>query len=235
MTLPIQVFHLGCQPYVPVWHAMQAQMQMARADVPEALWEVQHPAVFTLGRHGDARHVYRPGAIPVIRVDRGGQVTWHGPGQVVLYPLLELQRHGLGVRRLVELLQDTILEVLAEFGIPGEVRREAPGVYVQGQKIASLGLRIQRGWSCHGLSLNVCPSLADFARIAPCGDAQLSVTSLQALGVRTPPATVSAALSRCLLQRLDRPAQHMPGLPEPLVSALALRTRAEARYGRNPR
>jgi lipoyl(octanoyl) transferase len=148
---------------------------------PDELWLLQHPPVFTQGQAGKAEHVLAPGSIPVIQVDRGGQVTYHGPGQWVLYIMVDLRRQQLGVRDLVNLIERSVVQLLQEYGISAENKPDAPGVYVAGEKIASLGLRVRRGCSYHGLALNVDMDLEPFGRINPCGYAGLHVTSMARL------------------------------------------------------
>ncbi|MGM0812683.1 lipoyl(octanoyl) transferase LipB [Thioalkalivibrio sp.] len=218
---PLRCYRLGRQPYVPVWRAMQLQLNERAQATPDELWRVEHPPVFTLGRNARPGHLRAPGAIPVIRVDRGGQVTFHGPGQIVLYTLLDLRRHRLGVRALVDLLQQVVIDSLAELGIPAEARSDAPGVYVDGAKIAALGLRVRHGFSMHGLSLNVGPGLAAFERIDACGYPGLAVTSMQCLGVQADPQRVAARLETRLAELLECPTEAAPVLPEPLVRVLA--------------
>lgn len=217
----LRCHRLGLQPYVPVWRAMQLQLRERGAEGPDALWRVQHPPVFTLGRNARPQHLRAPAAIPVIRVDRGGQVTFHGPGQVVLYVLLDLRRHRLGVRGLVELLQGAVIETLAGFGILAETRPDAPGVYVDGAKIGALGLRIRSGCSMHGLALNVRPRLAEFGRMDVCGYPGLASTSMFALGQRSDPDQVAALLEERLADRLGCDLEPVHTLPEPLVRVLA--------------
>ena len=170
--------HLGLAEYQPVLEAMREFTDSRDADTPDELWLLQHPRVFTQGQAGKAEHVLAPGDIPVIQVDRGGQVTYHGPGQWVIYLLVDLKRRGLGVRDLVTLIEQSIVELLARYGIEAAPRADAPGVYVNGDKIASLGLRVRRGCSYHGLSLNVDMDLEPFQRINPCGYEGLQVTSM---------------------------------------------------------
>jgi len=190
--------------YETAWRAMQAYTDSRDAASADQLWLLQHPSVFTLGQAGRSEHLLDPGPIPVIKVDRGGQVTWHGPGQCVAYLMLDLRRLGIGVRELVDRIESAIIATLQAFGIDGRARRDAPGVYVDGAKIAALGLRIRRGCSFHGLSLNVDPDLSAFARINPCGYAGLAVTSMAEL---LPPGTdvsrlrVEAVLSCELLRQ----------------------------------
>lgn len=174
---------LGLADYEPTWQQMRRFTDERTADTADELWLLEHPPVFTLGMAADPGHVLAAGDTPVVQTDRGGQVTWHGPGQLVAYPLLDLKRNGLTVRALVMLLEQCVIDLMAEQGIAAEGRRDAPGVYVAGSKLAALGLRVRRGASYHGLALNVDPDLAPFARINPCGMAGLPVTSLRRLGV----------------------------------------------------
>jgi len=172
---------LGLVDYAPTLRAMQDFTDTRTADTPDELWLLQHPRVFTQGQAGKAEHVLAPGDIPVIQVDRGGQVTYHGPGQCVLYLLVDIRRHKLGVRDLVDLIEHGIVQLLSEYGIDAAAKPAAPGVYVAGEKIASLGLRVRRGCSYHGLSLNVDMDLEPFRRINPCGYEGLQVTSMASL------------------------------------------------------
>ena len=174
---------LGLAEYEPTWQQMRRFTDVRTTGTADELWLLEHPPVFTLGMAADPSHVLAAGDTPVVQTDRGGQVTWHGPGQLVAYPLLDLKRNGLTVRALVMLLEQCVIDLVAEQGIAAEGRRDAPGVYVAGSKLAALGLRVRRGASYHGLALNVDPDLAAFARINPCGMAGLPVTSLRRLGV----------------------------------------------------
>lgn len=160
---------LGAQPYVPVWHAMQRFTDVRDATAVDELWVVEHEPVFTLGQAGKLEHVLAPGEIPVVHVDRGGQVTYHGPGQLVVYPLLDLSRLGLGVRDYVYGIEQAVINTLAQWNILGERREHAPGVYVGDAKIAALGIRVRRGCSFHGVAFNVAMDLEPFHRIHPCG------------------------------------------------------------------
>lgn len=172
MTLPhrrLIVRPLGLQPYETTWRAMQTFTVARDAHTPDELWLLEHPPVFTQGLNGRPEHVFALGDIPLVRTDRGGQVTYHGPGQRVAYTLLDLQRLRLGIKDLVTSLEDAVIATLAHFDIPGARRAGAPGVYVGRDKIASLGLRVKRGCSYHGLSLNVGMNLEPFGRIRPCG------------------------------------------------------------------
>ncbi|MGA9422448.1 MAG: lipoyl(octanoyl) transferase LipB [Rhodanobacteraceae bacterium] len=176
------VRRLGRQPYAPVWQAMQAFTDRRDAHTADELWVLEHDPVFTLGQAGRWEHVVAPGDIPVLAVDRGGQVTYHGPGQIVGYPLLDLRRLGIGVRELVGRIEQAIIETLERWNIVAERRDGAPGVYVGGSKIAALGLRVRRGCTFHGLAFNVAMDLEPFQRINPCGYQGLQVTQVLDLG-----------------------------------------------------
>jgi lipoyl(octanoyl) transferase len=210
---PLRVRHLGRQPYVAVWRAMQAFAGARGEQTHDELWLLEHDPVYTLGRAGRPEHLLATGDLPVVHTDRGGQVTWHGPGQLVAYLLLDLRRAGLGVRALVECLEETVIEVLASAGVAGERRPGAPGVYVAGRKIAALGLRIRRHTSYHGVALNVHPDLAAFAAIDPCGYPGLEVTSLARLGVPWSVEDAGARLAAILARRLEC-------VPEPALGAI---------------
>jgi lipoyl(octanoyl) transferase len=173
------VKQLGLQPYAATWQAMQAYTDQRTPESQDQLWLLQHPPVFTLGQAGKPEHLLNPGEIPVIRTDRGGQVTYHGPGQLVAYLMLDLRRASIGVRGLVTVLEEAVIDLLAQRGIEAAARRDAPGVYVAGAKIASVGLRVRHGCSFHGLSLNVEMDLEPFQRINPCGYPGLSVTQVK--------------------------------------------------------
>jgi lipoyl(octanoyl) transferase len=174
----LAVRRLGLREYGPAWRAMQAFTDRRGPDTPDELWLLQHPPVYTLGQAGRPEHVLDPGGIPVVKIDRGGQVTYHGPGQLVAYLLLDLRRAGFGVKRLVHLLEQSVIDLLAGYGIECYARPDAPGVYVDGAKIAALGLRVRRGCSFHGLALNVDMDLEPFSRIDPCGYPGLAVTQI---------------------------------------------------------
>jgi len=169
---------LGLVEYEPTLQAMKDLTDSRTEDSPDELWLLQHPRVFTQGQAGKAEHVLAPGDIPVIQVDRGGQVTYHGPGQWVIYLMISLRRRQMGVRALVDLIELSLVQLLAEYGIDSSPRPDAPGVYVNGDKIAALGLRVRKGCSYHGLSLNVDMDLEPFKRINPCGHQGLQVTSM---------------------------------------------------------
>ncbi len=169
---------LGIQPYEPVSDAMHQFTEQRTAETPDEIWLVQHEKVFTQGQAGKAEHVLAPGDIPVIQSDRGGQVTYHGPGQQVMYVLIDLKRSKIGVRQLVTSIENTVIETLAHFGVEAYARPDAPGVYVSGNKICSLGLRIRKGCSFHGLALNIAMDLQPFFRINPCGYAGMQMIQL---------------------------------------------------------
>lgn len=175
----LQVRRLGRQDYEPTWRAMQAFTDRRGPDSDDELWLLEHPPVFTQGQAGRAEHLLAPGDIPVVQVDRGGQVTYHGPGQLVGYVLVDLKRRGVGIRELVSGIEDSIVAVLGELGIAAHARPDAPGVYVsRGAKIAQLGLRVRKGCTFHGLSLNADMDLSVFQRINPCGYQGLEVTDI---------------------------------------------------------
>lgn len=190
----IRFRRLGRQAYEPVFDAMRAFTETRDPETLDELWQVEHSPVFTQGLAGKAEHLLAPGAIPVIPVDRGGQVTYHGPGQVVVYCLLDVRRLGFGVRRLVTALERSVIALLAAHGVAARARPDAPGVYVGDAKVASLGLRIRQGRSYHGLSLNVAMDLEPFARINPCGYPGLRVTQLRDLGIDLSPDAAAAEL-----------------------------------------
>ncbi len=200
----LYVRELGRQAYEPVWQAMQAYTQHRDASSRDELWFLEHDAVFTQGQAGKAEHLLMPGDIPVVQVDRGGQVTYHGPGQLVGYVLLDLRRLGVGVRQLVTAIEESIVEYLAELAIPAHPRADAPGVYIEsGAKIAQIGLRVSRGCSFHGLSLNLDMDLSVFKRINPCGHQGLEVTDISQLQAQPPVmAEVSARLAAILSRHL---------------------------------
>jgi len=198
----VQVINLGLSDYVETWQAMQNYTQARDNSSSDQLWFTEHPAVFTQGLNGKAEHVLNPGEIPVVPVDRGGQVTYHGPGQLIMYVLISLTRRKIGVRSLVSLLEQSVINLLQDLGITAEARADAPGVYVQGAKIAALGLKIRKGCSYHGLSLNHQLDLEPFSRINPCGFKQLPVTSLQALNIDIEPADLQQRLQRHFLTLL---------------------------------
>ncbi len=203
---PLQIRRRGLRPYRETWLEMRAFTEQRLPDTPDQLWLLQHPPVFTLGTAGKAHHILDAGEIPVIESDRGGQVTYHGPGQLVAYLLLDLKRHRMGVRQLVTAMEQGVIQLLADHGIRGVSRPDAPGVYVEDAKIAALGLRIRRGCCYHGLSLNVEMDLSPFERINPCGYEGLAVTSLSELGLPLTIPQVESLLPRYIMHQLQQAA-----------------------------
>ncbi|WP_417661997.1 lipoyl(octanoyl) transferase LipB [Pseudomonas sp.] len=195
---------LGRVAYEPTWHAMQRFTDSRGPETPDEIWLLEHPPVFTQGQAGKAEHVLFPGDIPVVQVDRGGQVTYHGPGQLIAYLMLDVRRSKLGVRDLVTRIEQSLLALLASYGVAAYTKSDAPGVYVGDAKIASLGLRIRNGRSFHGLALNTDMDLSPFQRINPCGYAGMAMTQLADL-VDTPIefSEVSARLRDQLVKHLD--------------------------------
>ena len=215
-TLP--VFNLGRQPFAATWAAMEAYTDARGEDGVDQLWLLEHDPVFTLGQAGKPEHVLAAGDVPVLRTNRGGQVTYHGPGQIVAYPLIDLRRRKLGVREFVCRIEQGLIDTLARWDIPAERRAGAPGVYVHGAKIGALGLRVRHGCSFHGLALNVALDLEPFARINPCGFQGLQVTSVLDCGGPGSLQVVGAALVDALAAQLDLRPVATPGLPAALVS-----------------
>ena len=195
---------LGRQPYEPVWRAMQRFTDARDADTPDELWLVEHDPVFTLGQAGKPEHVLMPGDIPVIHVDRGGQVTYHGPGQIVAYPLLDLKRLKIGVREYVHRIEQAVIDTLADWNITAQRRDGAPGVYVEDAKVAALGIRVRRGCSFHGLAFNIAMDLEPFQRINPCGYAGLEVTSMLELRGESAGFGIEAVKPRLLRHLADQ-------------------------------
>ena len=193
---------LGLQPYEPVYRRMREFTLARDAATPDELWFLEHQPVFTQGQAGKAEHVLAPGAIPVVQSDRGGQVTYHGPGQLMGYVLVDLQRLGYGIRSLVTRLEQAMVDCLAGYGIEAAGRRDQPGVYVGERKICSLGLRVRKGCTYHGLALNVAMDLEPFARINPCGFRGLAMTQVSDLGGPADLATVARDLEPHLARRL---------------------------------
>jgi len=194
---------LGRVEYEPTWRAMQEFTETRGPDTRDEIWFLEHPPIFTLGLAGKLEHVLAPGDIPVVHIDRGGQVTYHGPGQLVVYPLIDLKRLKLGVRALVEGIENSVIDVMAGFGIEAMSKREAPGVYTpDGRKLASLGLRVRRGCTYHGLAFNVAMDLEPFSRINPCGYVGLQMTEVAELGGPASVSDVAEALKPRLLDRL---------------------------------
>ena len=207
MTLPAapRVRWLGRVPYEPTWRAMQQLTDTRGPDSADEIWLLEHEPVFTLGMNADRSHVRAAGDIPVVQIDRGGQVTYHGPGQLVVYPLIDVRRANLGVRDLVTALERAVIDYAAGFGVSAECHANAPGVYVDGAKLASVGLRIRRNGSYHGLALNVAMDLEPFSRINPCGYAGLAMTQLSMLGGARDVQIAAREFTPLLLARLTTP------------------------------
>lgn len=199
----MRVKWLGRVAYEPTWRAMQHFTDTRDDHTDDELWLLEHESVFTLGMNADRAHVLAPGDIPVVQIDRGGQVTYHGPGQLVVYPLIDVRRARLGVRELVTALERAVIDLAAHHGIKAECRARSPGVYVDDRKLASVGLRIRRGGSYHGLALNVNMDLEPFRRINPCGYAGLEMTQLAQLGGPADLAAVANEFAPLLLARLQ--------------------------------
>ncbi len=185
---------LGLTDYKSVWESMKDFTQSRKPDTADEIWIVEHPPIYTLGRNGKEHHILRETSIPIIKVDRGGQVTYHGPGQIVIYLLLDLHRRGIGIRQLVTLIENCIVELLADYEITAYSDAKAPGVYVDKKKIAALGLRVSKGRTTHGLSLNVDMDLTPFQYINPCGYEGLEVTQCVGLGITDTMHTLSEKL-----------------------------------------
>lgn len=202
------IIHLpGLVEYTTTWQAMQDFTAQRSADTPDELWLLQHPPVYTLGQAGLTEHMHQPSAIPLIHTDRGGQITYHGPGQWVVYLLIDLRRRGYGVRELVWRMEQTIIDLLGEYGITAQRREHAPGVYADGAKIASLGLRVRHGCSYHGLALNTDMDLTPFHAIHPCGYRRLRVTQLRDL-------VDDVTMEQVAQRLLDHLTRHIVAQPE---------------------
>ena len=191
----MQIHNLGLRPYQEIWDAMRDYTASRDAASEDQIWLVQHPPVYTQGQAGKPEHLLAPGDIPVIQIDRGGQITYHGPGQIVMYLLLDIRRAGIGIRALVSLIEESVIGFLQEQGIRAQSRADAPGVYVDGKKIASLGLRVRGGCTYHGVALNVDMNLEPFSRINPCGLVGMQMTQLRDLGVALDADAAGAALA----------------------------------------
>lgn len=217
----IVVRDLGRQDYVPLWRAMQAFTDARTESTTDEIWFTEHPPVFTMGLNASKEHLLAPGDIPVVQIDRGGQVTFHGPGQLMVYPLLDLRRYAMGVRTLVTALEQSVVDLAADSGIAAASRADAPGVYVAGDKLASVGLRIRRGCSFHGMALNVDIDPEPFSRINPCGYKELEMTDLTRLGAGGDLGEVWQALLPHLLHHLgfdganiQRGEDELPAVPD---------------------
>ncbi len=202
---------MGLVEYQPIWDAMKRFTTERTANTRDEIWLVQHPPVYTQGLAGKPEHLLHATSIPVIKIDRGGQITYHGPGQIVAYMLLDLRRWKINVRALVRLMEQAVIDLLAEYGIVAQGREDAPGVYVDGAKIAALGLKIKKGYCYHGLSFNVDMDLAPFASINPCGYAGLRVTQVCELGITVSINELQAQLAQNLIHGLQRHLERKQG------------------------
>lgn len=205
MTQPAEslvVRSLGLQEYEPLWRDMQKFTDVRDEHTIDEIWFTEHPPIFTLGLNASREHLLAPGDIPVIQIDRGGQVTYHGPGQLMIYPLIDLKRCKLGVRDLVTALEQTVVDVAADLNIEAAARPDAPGVYVDGRKLASVGLRVRRGASYHGMALNIDVDLEPFSRINPCGYEGLELTDFRRLGIDETVDQLTARVKEHLLAHL---------------------------------
>lgn len=203
ITSQLLIRDLATEDYTAVWQAMQQLTDQRDANTLDQLWLLEHQPVFTQGQAGKEEHLLFPGDIPVVKVDRGGQVTYHGPGQLVVYVLLDLKRRNLGVRQLVTMLEQVLIQLLAEYGIEAYAKPDAPGVYVGEAKIASLGLRVRKGCTFHGLALNVNMDLAPFSRINPCGYAGMQMIQCKDLGGPQTVAEAKQRIVQCFQQQLN--------------------------------
>jgi len=201
----VKTSYLGRQDYVPLWREMQKFTDERDESTQDEIWFCEHPPVFTLGLNASKEHLLAPGDIPVVQIDRGGQVTFHGPGQLMVYPLIDIRRANIGVRTLVTALEQSVVDLASEFDVAAAARADAPGVYVEGNKLASVGLRIRRGSSFHGMALNVDVDLEPFTRINPCGYAELEMTDLHRLGINLQLAAASERLLPHILRHLGMP------------------------------
>lgn len=197
----MHIRHLGLRPYLETWEAMRTYTVARGTNSADELWLVQHPPVFTQGQAGKTEHLLAPGNIPVIHIDRGGQITYHGPGQIIMYLLLDIRRSNIGIRSLVSMIENSVITLLQTHGINAAARPDAPGVYVAGDKIASLGLKVSNGRTYHGVALNVDMDLEPFTRINPCGLVGMHMTQLRDLGIPLSPTAAGDALATAFTQQ----------------------------------
>ena len=202
MSRRLVVKNLGEKPYVKIWQTMKSFTDRRDEGVTDEIWFVQHPPVYTLGQAGKVEHLLKPSDIPVVQTDRGGQVTYHGPGQLVCYLLLDVRRLGFGVRGLVTAIEQSIIQLINSYGVTAESKPGAPGVYVDGKKLAALGLRIRKGCSYHGLSLNVDMDLGPFSNINPCGFKGLEVVDMKGLGIDRSMTEIVKELTDILIRQM---------------------------------
>jgi len=203
VTQELIIRSLGKRSYESTWQEMRTFTDERTQETPDEIWLLEHPPIYTLGQAGKPEHLLDPGDIPIVNTDRGGQVTYHGPGQLVAYLLVNLRHARLGVRQLVTLIEQSLVELLAGYGIPAQARADAPGVYVGEKKIAALGLRVRRGCSYHGLSLNIKMDLEPFSRINPCGYPDLEITQIADYTIADSVEKTGQALSTIICRRLS--------------------------------
>ena len=204
----IKIKKLGLSDYTETWQAMKEFTKNRTPEMTDELWILEHSPVFTLGTNGKPEHILEAGDTPIVKIDRGGQVTYHGPGQLVIYLLLNLHRRKLGVKKLVSIIEDSIIKLLANYDVKASSNPKAPGVYVDEKKIAALGLRVSRGFTTHGLSLNVDMDLSPFTRINPCGYENLEVIQCKSLGITSPLSELADELVILLKEQLSKPLEN---------------------------
>jgi lipoyl(octanoyl) transferase len=204
----IKIKKLGLSDYTETWQAMKEFTKTRTSEMIDELWVLEHSPVFTLGTNGKPEHILEAGDTPIVKIDRGGQVTYHGPGQLVIYLLLNLHRRKLGVKKLVSIIEDSIIKLLANYDVKASSNPKAPGVYVDEKKIAALGLRVSRGFTTHGLSLNVDMDLSPFTRINPCGYENLEVIQCKSLGITSPLSELADELVILLKEQLSKPLEN---------------------------
>jgi lipoyl(octanoyl) transferase len=195
--------NLGYQDYQSCWHAMQSFTNARNNETIDEIWLLQHQSIFTLGQNADIKHLKKPSHIPVVHIDRGGQITYHGPGQLIIYTLIDLHRKQWSIRHFIKLLEQAVITLLAQENISGITKDSAPGVYVDAMKLCSIGLRVRRGATFHGLALNVAMDLTPFRAINPCGHIGLKMTQLTDLGVNIDMPTISSRITTILTAQLD--------------------------------
>lgn len=202
MNEAVEILHLGTQPYEPIWQNLKNFTKSRVANTNDQIWCLEHEPVFTQGQAGKPEHILNPGLIPIVQSDRGGQVTYHGPGQLIVYLLVDIQRKKINLRQFITCLETTVIELLALYNILGEIKTKAPGVYVNNAKICSLGLRVHKGRTYHGLSLNVNMDLEPFKQINPCGYPELAMTQISDLGGPSDLKIISTELLNILIKKI---------------------------------
>jgi lipoyl(octanoyl) transferase len=210
-VIKVKINHFNTQTHTLIWHAMRDRQSMQQDDLPDCIWFGEHPAIYTLGQAADHKHLHTPNpTIPVTRTDRGGQITYHGPGQLMFYTLFNLKRIGWGIRRLVIELEQTLIEYLAQHHIHAQGKRDAPGVYINDEKVAAIGLRVKHGCTYHGMAINVNMDLSPFAAINPCGHQNLAITQLADHQHQVSTLALGTSLSAILANKLGSKAVLQP-------------------------